>query len=203
MSLVTESQAARPETDVDVEVLFREHAEVFEDSRKHLSEGIAEGARLIVESLSSGGTIFWCGNGGSAADSQHLAAELVGRFKKNRHPLRSVALTTDSSTLTCIANDFGYEHVFERQVEGLGRPGDVLVAISTSGQSENIRLAVQKANAMGMTTIALLGKSGGNCQGLADVELIVPSDTTARIQEVHIFIGHTLCELAEIGLGLA
>lgn len=182
---------------------FAEHAAVVEDSRQLLPGRILEGADLITSALAAGRTVFWCGNGGSAADSQHLAAELVGRFKRDRRPLPSVALTTDSSVLTCIANDFGYEDVFARQIEALGRPGDVLIGISTSGQSENVVRAIRKATAQGLTTIALLGKSGGVCAGLATLDIIVPSETTARIQEMHIMIGQLFCELAEHGLGLA
>jgi D-sedoheptulose 7-phosphate isomerase len=182
---------------------FAEHREVIETVLHENKDAIASIAALLARTLSAGGCIFWMGNGGSAADSQHLAAELVGRFKKNRRALRSVALTTDSSVLTCVANDYSYEDVFSRQVEALGRPGDVLVGISTSGNSENIIRAVKMAKELGMDTVSLLGKGGGKSRGLADQTLVVGSDSTARIQESHILIGHILCELIEQELGLA
>jgi D-sedoheptulose 7-phosphate isomerase len=164
---------------------------------------IASFARTIASALANGSTVFWCGNGGSAADSQHLAAELVGRFKKDRRPLRSVALTTDTSVLTCVANDYSYEDIFARQVEALSRPGDVLVGISTSGQSENILRAVKMARSLGLQTIGLLGKDGGVAKDLVDQAIVIPSESTARIQESHILIGHILCDLIEQELGLA
>ena len=164
---------------------------------------IASFSRTIASALANGSTVFWCGNGGSAADSQHLAAELVGRFKKDRRPLRSVALTTDTSVLTCVANDYSYEDIFARQVEALSRPGDVLVGISTSGQSENILRAVKMARSLGLQTIGLLGKDGGVAKDLVDQAIVIPSESTARIQESHILIGHILCDLIEQELGLA
>ncbi len=164
---------------------------------------IASFARTIASALANGSTVFWCGNGGSAADSQHLAAELVGRFKKDRRPLRSVALTTDTSVLTCVANDYSYEDIFARQVEALSRPGDVLVGISTSGQSENILRAVKMARSLGLQTLGLLGKDGGVAKDLVDQAIVIPSESTARIQEAHILIGHILCDLIEQELGLA
>jgi len=182
---------------------FAEHREVIETVLHENRDAIASIAALLARRLAAGGCIFWVGNGGSAADSQHLAAELVGRFKKNRRALRSVALTTDSSVLTCVANDYSYEDVFSRQLEALGRPGDVLVGISTSGNSENIIRAVKMAKALGMATVSLLGKGGGESWELADQTLVVGSDSTARIQESHILIGHILCELIEQELGLA
>ncbi len=156
----------------------------------------------IAESLAKGGTLLWCGNGGSAADSQHLAAEFVGRFKKDRKALRSIALTTDTSILTCIANDYSYEDIFSRQLEALARSGDVLVVISTSGNSENILRALNAAKELEIKTIALLGKDGGLAAAHADLAIVIPSDSTARIQEAHILIGHILCDLVEQELGL-
>ena len=182
---------------------FTEHLQVIEAVRTSLAAPVAEMAGVLAKALAGGGTLLWCGNGGSAADSQHLAAELVGRFKKNRRALRSVAMTTDTSILTCVANDFSYDDIFCRQVEALGRAGDVLIAISTSGKSENILRALRTAKAMGITSVALLGKGGGPAAGLADQAIVVPSDTTARIQEAHILIGHILCDLIEQELGLA
>ena len=181
---------------------FNEHADVLKKSLISLSKKIEESSDVIAKSLLSGGTIFWCGNGGSAADSQHIAAEFVGRFKKNRKPLRSIALTTDSSVLTCIANDYSYEEIFSRQLSGLGRDGDTLVVITTSGESKNIKQVLLQAKKMKIKTIALLGKKGGACKDYADIPLIIQSDTTARIQEIHILIEHLLCELVEKKLNL-
>ena len=184
-----------------IDQAFSEHIEALKKTHITISENIEIAADLIAKSLTSGGTIFWCGNGGSAADSQHIAAEFVGRFKKDRRPLRSIALTTDSSVLTCVANDYSYEEIFSRQLNALGRDGDVLVAITTSGKSKNIKKVLIQARNMGIKTIGLLGKKGGECKDYSDVSLIVPSDITARIQETHILIEHLLCELVEHKLG--
>ena len=184
-----------------IDQAFSEHIETLKKTHITISQNIEIAADLIAKSLTSGGTIFWCGNGGSAADSQHIAAEFVGRFKKDRRPLRSIALTTDSSVLTCVANDYSYEEIFSRQLDALGRDGDILVAITTSGKSENIKQALIQAQNMGIKTIGLLGKKGGECKDYSDVSLIVPSDITARIQETHILIEHLLCELVEHKLG--
>lgn len=159
-------------------------------------------AYTLEHALKNGQTIFWCGNGGSASDSQHLAGELVGRFNGDRKPLKSIALNADSAVMTCIVNDYGYKHIFSRQVEGLGGEGDVLVGITTSGNSENVLNAFNIANDKGMKTIGLLGKGGGKAARLVQQSIIIPSDTTARIQEMHITIGHILCDLIEEGLGL-
>ena len=180
---------------------FDEHVNVLNETHSSIDDNILDAADLIAKSLASDGTIFWCGNGGSAADSQHIAAEFVGRFKKDRKPLRSIALTTDSSILTCVANDYSFEEVFSRQIKALGRNGDILVAISTSGKSENIKQALAQAQKMGVKTIGLLGNKGGLCKNYVDIPLIVPSDITARIQEAHILIEHLLCELVEHKLG--
>jgi len=182
---------------------FNEHLQVISALTALYSEQIHNASKQIAGSLTRDGTLFWCGNGGSAADSQHLAAELVGRFKKDRKALRSIALTTDTSVLTCVANDYSYEDIFSRQLEALARPGDVLVAISTSGQSENVLRVIKTAKQLGVKTIALLGKDGGEAKNLADLSLVVPSDSTARIQEAHILIGHILCDLIEQEMGLA
>jgi|TARA_B110000037_G_scaffold3019_1_gene3429 D-sedoheptulose 7-phosphate isomerase len=184
-----------------IDQAFSEHIEALKKTHITISQNIEIAADLIAKSLTSGGTIFWCGNGGSAADSQHIAAEFVGRFKKDRRPLRSIALTTDSSVLTCVANDYSYEEIFSRQLDALGRDGDILVAITTSGKSENIKQALIQAQNMGIKTIGLLGKKGGECKDYSDISLIVPSDITARIQETHILIEHLLCELVEHKLG--
>ncbi|MHB8814252.1 MAG: D-sedoheptulose-7-phosphate isomerase [Steroidobacteraceae bacterium] len=168
-----------------------------------LTPFIQEAAALVAATLSHGGKLLLCGNGGSAADSQHLAAELSGRFVKDRRPLAAVALSTDTSALTCIANDYGFEEVFSRQVTGLGRKGDCLLVISTSGNSRNVLRAAEAARAAGIRVIGLLGRDGGAVRALCDLAIVVPSTTTARIQEAHIFIGHTLCALVEEALGLA
>ena len=160
-------------------------------------EAIVAIARVMIDCAGHDGTILWCGNGGSAADSQHLAAELVGRFKRERRAIRSVALTTDTSVLTCLGNDYSFADIFARQVEALARKGDVLVGISTSGNSENVLRALQKAQSLGATTVGLLGRDGGKIKSASHQFLIVPSDDTARIQEMHIMAGHIVCDLLE------
>jgi D-sedoheptulose 7-phosphate isomerase len=167
-----------------------------------LTPVIAQAAELCVAALAEGKRLYLCGNGGSASDAQHIAAELVGRFVGERRALPAVALNTDTSALTAIANDYGYHHVFRRQVEGLVQAGDVLIGISTSGRSENVRLALEAAQAQGARTVGLLGKDGGEIAPAVDVAVVVPSDTTARIQECHILIGHIWCDLIEQGLAL-
>ena len=152
---------------------------------------------LIVDRLKGGKTIFACGNGGSATDSMHLCEELVGRYRDNRRPLPAVSLNTDSSVLTCIGNDYGFDAIFSRQIEALGKEDDILVGFSTSGNSENIALAFEKARAKGVTTILLSGKDGGKIKAIADYSIIIPSDNTARIQELHTFILHAWLELVE------
>ena len=144
---------------------------------------------------------MFCGNGGSAADSQHLAAEFVGRYINDRPPIPALALSTDTSALTCISNDYGYEYVFSRQVASLGRAGDALVGISTSGNSENVIRAIHAAKEKGIHTIALLGRNGGRLSEMVDVAIVVPSEITAHIQEAHIFIGHYFCAALEKKLG--
>jgi len=165
-----------------------------------LAPSISKTGSLIAVRLKKGGKILTAGNGGSAADAMHLAEELVGRFKANRKPLPAIALTADGTLLTCIANDFGFEEVFSRQVEGLGRRGDVLVLFTSSGNSENLLRAVRAARKKGVTTIALSGKSGGKLKGKADHEIIVPSASTARVQEMHTFILHCWLEIVEASL---
>ncbi|MGE5758859.1 MAG: SIS domain-containing protein [Gemmatimonadota bacterium] len=158
---------------------------------------IAAIAARYEATLREGGTLFFAGNGGSAADAQHMATEYVVRYHSQRPALRAVALTTDSSLLTAAANDLGFDEVFARQVEALGRPGDLLVLHSTSGESPNVIRAAQSARARGMGVIALLGKSGGSVRDLADLALVVPTDDTARIQEMHLAIEHLICEWIE------
>jgi D-sedoheptulose 7-phosphate isomerase len=181
---------------------IKEHIEVLNSLSSASHAAIIEAAVIIANSLSCGRTVFWCGNGGSAADCQHMAAELVGRFKKNRKPLRSIALTTDTSILTCIANDFGYEDLFSRQITALANEGDVLIAISTSGNSQNIVEALKVAQSLNVDTISFLGRDGGLCIKHTKLPIIVPSESTARVQEVHIMIGHILCDLIEKELGI-
>jgi D-sedoheptulose 7-phosphate isomerase len=182
---------------------FSEHQLVVASLDEQLGDLVVTVANVLSEALKNGGVIYWCGNGGSASDSQHLAAELVGRFRKDRRPLGSVALSSDTSVLTCIANDFGYDKIFSRQIESLGHKGDVLVAISTSGNSMNVVEAVKSARQAGITTIGLLGGNGGMLSELVDHRIQIPSMFTARIQESHILIGHILCDLIEFNLGLA
>lgn len=179
------------------EKAIAEHLDVIRalDSQRAVLEHIA--ARM-AEAVRSGAKVLWFGNGGSAADSQHLAAEFVGRFRRERQGLASIALTTDTSILTSIGNDYGYEHVFRRQVEALCRPGDVAVGISTSGNSKNVCLALEAARALGAFTVALTGQGGGAMAGIADATLCVASKDTARIQEAHILCGHILCDLVDM-----
>lgn len=181
-----------------------EHRELFA-RLDALAPEVQAAGRLMAEALRRGRKIMFCGNGGSAADSQHLAAELTGRFIHDRKPLAAMALSTDSSALTCIGNDYSFAEVFSRQVEGLGQAGDVLVGISTSGRSANVIKAVEAARGRDMQVIGLLGRDGGALKALCDVAIVVPSPTTARIQEAHILIGHTLCGLIEeqLGVGLS
>jgi D-sedoheptulose 7-phosphate isomerase len=182
---------------------FNSHSKLIEKVKSAFSEDIEKIAKMLAMSLNSGGTIFWCGNGGSAADSQHLAAELVGRFKNDRRPLRSLALTTDTSVITCISNDYSYDSIFARQLEAQGRSGDVLIGITTSGNSANVIEAFEAAKKIKIKTVSLLGMDGGDCKTLADYSLLIPSNDTARIQEMHILIGHILCELIEREMGFA
>ena len=157
-------------------------------------------AARVRDTLLDGHMLLTCGNGGSATDAQHLAEELIGRYRGNRRALPAVALTADSAALTCIANDFGYDAVFARQVAGLARPGDLLLCFSTSGNSPNISAALRAAHARGAGTIALLGKDGGAARGLADLALVVASDDTARIQEAHLQVLHYICEVVEVAV---
>ncbi len=184
----------------DISTLFRnaidEHLSVIEAlrSQQPIFETIAgKMARAIL----NGNKVLWCGNGGSAADSQHLAAELMGRFRRERRGLPSVALTTDTSILTAIGNDYGYEMVFQRQVEALCSPGDVLVGISTSGNSKNVCAALETAKRKGAFTAALTGEAGGSAAQIAEATLRIASKDTARIQEGHILCGHMLCDWVE------
>ena len=166
------------------------------------ASAIAAIAERYEVALRAGGTLFFAGNGGSAADAQHLATEYVVRYQTSRPALRALALTTDTSLLTACANDMGFDEVFARQLDALARPGDVLSLHSTSGESPNVIRAAQAARARGVTVVALLGKSGGQLAALADVALVVPSDDTARIQELHLAIEHVVCDMVEERLGV-
>lgn len=158
-----------------------------------LTPAIEAGCDLFTATLKSGNKILFAGNGGSASDAQHLAAELCGRFVKERMALPGIALTTDTSAITAIANDHGYEHVFARQLAALGRPGDLFVGISTSGNSPSILKAFEVAKEIGCQTLGLSGRDGGKMNGLCDLHIVVPAESTARIQEMHILIGHIFC----------
>ena len=164
-------------------------------------ESIEKAAELLIESIKAGGKILWCGNGGSAADAQHLATELMGGMSDHdRMPIPSIALTTDSSFITAWSNDTDFDSIFSRQVQGLGEEGDVLVGISTSGNSENVINALKQAKYKNLKTIAFAGKTGGSLDGIADITIKVPSDNTQRIQESHIMIGQILCSLIELSI---
>lgn len=169
--------------------------QILNDSR--LLETIQAVAEVMVKALREGKRILWCGNGGSAADAQHLAAELSGRFYYDRPPLNSEALHCNTSYLTAVANDYGYDLIYSRMIDGACHPGDVLVGISTSGNSKNIFNAFRKAKQLGVITVALTGSTGGEMKDLSDFLLNVPSDDTPRIQESHIMLGHIICELVE------
>ena len=169
--------------------------------REHQVARIGEAARVLIDALESGGKVVLFGNGGSAADAQHIAAELVGRFQRERAGLPAIALTTDTSVLTSIANDYGFEHVFARQVEALARPEDVIVALSTSGDSPNVLAGVTAAMKLGCATVGLTGRDGGKLGKAVSVHLNVPHADTARVQEAHITLGHILCACVDAALG--
>jgi D-sedoheptulose 7-phosphate isomerase len=176
---------------------FSEAASLKLQASKALAEPLARSVEIMVASLSAGGKILACGNGGSAADAQHFAAELVNRFEAERPPLASVALTTDSSTLTSIANDYDFNQIFEKQVRAIGRKGDVLLAISTSGSSPNVLAAIRAAHELGIAVVALVGRGGGKIAAAlknTDVNICVPHERTARIQEVHLLALHCICD---------
>ncbi len=179
---------------------LRDSARTLADAERRAAPAVAAAAELILGCFENGGTVFFCGNGGSAADAQHLAAEFAGRYLVDRPGLPAVALTTNSSAVTAIGNDYGYDDVFARQLEGLGTPGDVLVAISTSGRSESVRRAVRRARALGMAVIGMTGAKGGAFAAQCDVALVTPSGSTPNIQEGHIAMGHAFCLLVERAL---
>ena len=183
-----------------IEQHFIDSADLKYQSAQALSKPIAAAISAILVSVTSGGKVLACGNGGSAADAQHFAAEFVGRFERERPELGAIALSTDSSILTAIANDYHYDQIFSKQVRALGQSGDVLLAITTSGNSANILKAIQTAKAIGLVVIGLTGRSGGKMKDMCDVCLCAPSDSTPRIQECHLFFEHTLCACIEESL---
>lgn len=178
-----------------------EHNALF-SKLENLEPEIQKSTNIIISSLKSRNKLMICGNGGSAADSQHIAAEFTGRFVKDRLPIAALALSTDTSALTCIGNDYSFAEIFSRQVRALGLYGDCLLGISTSGNSENVIQAVLTAKEMGIHTVCLLGRDGGKLKDLCDSAIVVPCNVTARIQEAHILIGHSICGAVEQGLGL-
>ena len=177
---------------------FSEHIKVSVETIKSIGKPIEIAAKICIDSLKNGNKILIFGNGGSAADAQHIAAELVGRYKTERKGIPAIALTTDTSAITAIANDYGYLHVFERQVEALANKDDVAIGISTGGGSTNVISALKLANNLGCKTIGFSGKDGGEFNALCDVNLIAIAEDTPRIQEMHILIGHTICHLIEL-----
>ena len=190
----------RTTTSEAIREAFAEHGRVIEKTASALASGIADAAARIASALASGGKVLVFGNGGSAADAQHFAAELVGRYKRERRAWPAVALTTDTSALTAIGNDYGFDEVFARQVRALAVSGDVVLALSTSGGSTNVLRALQAAGEVGAFCIGLGGRDGGALRTSCDLALIVPSDDTARIQEAHITMLHILCDLVEAEL---
>ena len=181
----------------DIKRHFEQHTETVRNTQDALTESIAKCAQLLTAALQAGHKILVMGNGGSAADAQHFAAEMVGRFLTERKALPAIALTTDTSILTAVGNDYGFDEIFKRQVEALARPGDILIGISTSGNSSNVLRALEAGGEIGVTTIGLLGRDGGEIGKRVDLALTVPSSVTPRIQEAQLFILHVLCDLVE------
>ena len=181
-----------------IEFEFNEHLKASKATMESIGDSLEIAAKLCIESLKNGGKILIFGNGGSAADAQHIAAELVGRYKAERKGLAAIALTTDTSALTSIGNDYGYKRVFDRQVEALANKGDAVIGISTGGSSANVISALKLANDLGCKTIGLSGRDGGKMNTLCNVNLVVPAEDTPRIQEMHIVIGHTICHLIDL-----
>jgi D-sedoheptulose 7-phosphate isomerase len=183
-----------------VRAALKETARTLVQVERTCAPAVAAAAELILGCFENGGTVYFCGNGGSAADAQHLAAEFSGRYLVDRPGLPSVALTTNSSAVTAIGNDYGYDQVFSRQLEGMGQPGDVLVAITTSGRSDSVRNAVREAHRLGMSVIGMTGAKGAEFAALCDVALITPARSTPNIQEGHIAMGHAFCLIVERSL---
>jgi D-sedoheptulose 7-phosphate isomerase len=176
---------------------FSEHLKTAQATLEYIVDPLEIAANLCIDSLKNGGKVLIFGNGGSAADAQHIAAEMVGRYKVERKGLPAIALTTDTSALTSIGNDYGYSHVFDRQVEALANKGDIVIGISTGGSSGNVINGLQTAKELGCKLIGLSGRDGGEMNTLCDVNLVVPAEDTPRIQEMHIVIGHTICHLID------
>jgi len=185
-----------------IEKELQAHKETIEKTIEVMVPQIEEASKLMVETLKNGNKVLLCGNGGSAADAQHIAAELTGRYKSERAGLAGLALTTDTSALTAIGNDYGYDRIFDRQVEALAREGDLLIGISTSGNSLNVISALATAKLLGCKTLGMSGKDGGEMNRLCHLNLVVPSDDTPRIQEMHILIGHILCQAVDDGFAI-
>ena len=181
-----------------IEFEFKEHLKTSKATMESITQALEIAANLCIKSLKNGGKILIFGNGGSAADAQHIAAELVGRYKMERKGLAAIALTTDSSAITCITNDYSYDYVFSRQLEALANSKDVVIGISTGGTSSNVIKGLMTARDLGCKTIGFSGRGGGNFNILCDINLVVPTDDTPRIQEMHILIGHTICHLIDL-----
>ncbi|MEA3352322.1 MAG: D-sedoheptulose 7-phosphate isomerase [Campylobacterota bacterium] len=176
---------------------FKSHLETINKVIDIMPDNIAKASEMIIETLKSNNKILLCGNGGSAADAQHIAAELTGRYKSERKGLPAISLATDTSALTAIGNDYGYDRIFDRQVEALANNGDLIIGISTSGNSKNVFNALKLAKQLGCKTVGLSGKEGGDMNEVCDINLVVPSNNTPRIQEMHILIGHTMCQIVD------
>ena len=176
---------------------FNNHIATSNLTLKSVTQTVEDTAKCCINSLNKGGKIILFGNGGSAADAQHISAELVGRYKNERKALASIALTTDTSALTCIGNDYGYDVVFKRQIEALGSPNDTVIGISTGGTSQNVINGIKAAKTIGCKTIGLSGKGGGEFNQICDYNIVIPATETARIQEMHILIGHIICQLID------
>ncbi len=180
-----------------IEKNFSEHIKVTQKTIKILKKKISSISLEIKDCLDRNGKIIWCGNGGSAADSLHLSSEFLGKFKNKRKPLASISLSSDIANITCISNDFGYENVFSRQLEGLGSEKDLLICLTTSGNSKNIINCLKMAKKKNIKSILFSGKKGGKAKYFSDIDLIIPSESTARIQEMHTLIGQTICDVTE------
>jgi D-sedoheptulose 7-phosphate isomerase len=200
--IVRDNIAAAHDFDAWIRVEFEEHRAAFDATVQSAAPHLLRTLELVEKCVRAGAKLLLFGNGGSAADAQHIAAELVIRYKANRAPIAAIALTTDTSALTACGNDLGFDAIFARQLEALGKPGDVAIGISTSGNSRNVVSAFQQAKRMGLHTVALTAGDGGEMAGLSDVMLAVPSRVTARIQEMHILLGHMLCKALEQRLEL-
>jgi D-sedoheptulose 7-phosphate isomerase len=185
-----------------VETSFNQHLSVTKKTKKKLQKTIISLACKIAHTVKTGGKIIWCGNGGSAADSLHLSSEFVGKFKKKRLPLPSTSLCSDIANLTCIANDYGFEYIFSRQLESIGKKNDLLICLTTSGNSKNIINCLKQAKKMRIKSVLFSGLTGGKSKKFSDLNLLVPSQVTARIQEMHVLMGQLLCELVEKKLKL-